>query len=108
MESFGKNINNYFNETNQQVSNLQNQLGSYRQLTDNKLQEISADLARKVTEGSLKASLSAASANIQKELETTLKNDHMLRLTVINEAKNSFREVEKDVELRNKAMTGKF
>lgn len=30
IESFGKNINNYFGQTNQQVSDLQSQLGTFK------------------------------------------------------------------------------
>lgn len=37
-----------------------------------------------------------------------LKNDHMQRLSTVNELKQAFKEVEKDNDIKNKAMSNKM
>lgn len=61
-----------------------------------------------MSENSVKAALEGSEIKIKKELESLLKNDQMQRLSVINEVKGSFKEAEKDLDLKNKAMTLKM
>ena len=65
-------------------------------------------LGLRVSEGNLKAALSAAENKIKKDLEAQLKNDHMQRLSTVNELKQSFKEVDKDNDIKNKAMSNKM
>ena len=62
-----------------------------------------ADMGRKISESSIKAALEGAQLKIKKELESTLKNDQMQRLSVVNQIKGAFKEAEKDIDLKNKA-----
>ena len=63
---------------------------------------------KRISEGNLKAALDAAENKIKNDLESMLKNDHMQRLSTVNELKQSFKEVEKDMDLKNKVAANKM
>lgn len=76
--------------------------------TESKFDDINGSLGKKVSEGSLKATLEGWETKIKKDLENSLKNDHMQRLSTVNEVKQSFKEAEKDIDLKNKAAAAKM
>jgi hypothetical protein len=61
-----------------------------------------------MSESGIKAALEGSEMKVKKELESILKNDQMQRMSVISEVKGSFKESEKDVELKHKAMALKM
>ena len=90
-DSFSKTINSYFSQTNEKVASLESQLNTLSKTHGSKIDDINGALAKRISEGNLKAALDAAESKIKKDLESMLKNDHMQRLSTVNELKQSFK-----------------
>ena len=75
---------------------------------ESKFDDMNAALGKRISESGLKTSLDAAENKIKKDLEAQLKNDHMQRLSTVNDLKQAFKEVEKDNDIKNKAMSIKM
>jgi hypothetical protein len=73
------------------VASLESQLNTLSKTHGSKIDDINGVLAKRVSEGNLKAALDAAESKIKKDLESMLKNDHMQRLSTVNELKQSFK-----------------
>ena len=56
----------------------------------------------------MNAILAGHENKIKKEMEGALKSDHMQRLATVNEVKTAFKEVEKDIDHKNKMVAVKM
>jgi hypothetical protein len=74
-----------------------------KKMHESKFDDVNTLLGKRISEANLKAALEASENKIKKEMEAMLKNDHMQRLSTVNELRQSFKEVEKDIDLKNKA-----
>jgi len=90
------------------VASLDSQLNTLSKTHGSKIDDINVALSKRISEGNLKAALDAAENKIKKDLESMLKNDHMQRLSTVNELRQSFKETEKDIDLKNKAAAAKM
>lgn len=108
IDSFSKTINSYFTQTNEKVSELQSGLNTLKLNTEGKVADLSGEMSKKISENSLKATIDASEQRVKKDLENTLKNDQMQRMSTVNELKNSIKESEKDLDLKNKSMAMKM
>jgi len=90
------------------VASLDSQLNTLSKTHGSKIDDINVALSKRISEGNLKAALEATENKIKKDLESMLKNDHMQRLSTVNELRQSFKETEKDIDLKNKAAAAKM
>ena len=68
-----------------------------------KLAELTNDINNKVSEFGVKNLLEGAETKIKKDLVSTLENDHMKRMSTLNEYSTKLKQNEKEMELQQKA-----
>ena len=103
LDSFNKTINDFFSETNKSVTTLDSSLNDLKFNSEFKLAELTSDINSKVSEFGVKNLLESTETKIKKDLVSTLENDHMKRLSTLNEYSTKLKQNEKDIELQQKA-----
>ena len=108
LDSSNTTMHSFFKQTNEKVSKIESDHNMFQLEATNRMDEMGRELGKRVSEQGLKVVLDGHENKIKKEMEGALKSDHMQRLSTVNDVKTAFKEVERELELKNKMVSAKL